>query len=115
LYVSLSDFKLDIFDISNATNIIGTQYDNGSFPVAPNGTLVSSVTPAKYYSFIDFNLNTQLSKFGLINGGPLNGKGLLNEKWESIALLPTFRKANEYFLFSVKYLPSQRLRCPFFC
>jgi hypothetical protein len=33
----------------------------------------------------------------------LNGKGLLNEKWESIAVLPTFRKPNEYFVFSVKY------------
>jgi len=33
----------------------------------------------------------------------LNGPGLLNEKWESIALLPTFRKKNEFFLLSIKY------------
>jgi hypothetical protein len=67
--------------------------------------LKAGIKPAAYYPFIDFNDNTQLAKFGLINGGPLNGPGLLNEKWESIALLPTFRKDNEYFLLSVKYVP----------
>jgi hypothetical protein len=46
-----------------------------------------------------------LAKFGLINGGPVDGPGLLNEKWESIAILPTFRKDNEYFILSVKYFP----------
>jgi hypothetical protein len=73
--------------------------------VAPNGVLNPTVKPAQYFPFIDFNLNSQLSKFHLINGGPLNGPGLLNEKWESIALLPTFRKKNEFFLLSVKYPP----------
>jgi hypothetical protein len=66
--------------------------------------LTPGIEPAAYYPFIDFNDNAQLSRFGLINGGPLDGPGLLNEKWESIALLPTFRKKNEYFLLSVKYI-----------
>ena len=64
---------------------------------------MDGVTPAKYFPFIDFNNNTQLSKFGLINGGPGNGTGLLNEKWESIAVLPTFRKKDEFFIISAKY------------
>ena len=94
---------MDIIDISSATNIIGQKYDTGSNPVAPLGILDPAIIPAVYQPFIDFNLNDQLSKFGLINGGPLNGPGLLNEKWESIAVVPTFRKANEFFIIAAKY------------
>src|SRR5579859_7230826 len=93
--------QVDIFDISKATNIINEKFDEPSTPVSPNDNLDSSITPAKYYPFLSFNDNTQLSKFGLINGGPLNGPGLLNEKWESIALLPTENKENEFFMLSV--------------
>jgi hypothetical protein len=81
--------QADIFDISNATNIVG-QYD------AVNSTIVTNVTtaalkpgivPVTYYPFINYNNNTELAKFGLHNGGAQDFL-LLNEKWESFALLP---------------------------
>jgi hypothetical protein len=99
--------QIDIIDISDATNIVGTKYDNGSNPIAPSGVLLDSIVPAAYYPWLNFNLNSQLSRFSLINGGPVDGPGLLNEKWESIALLPTFRKKNQYFLISCKYVRDQ--------
>ena len=42
-----------------ATNIAGTDFD-GTTPVAPEGKLDPSVTPAKYARFIDMNDNGQL-------------------------------------------------------
>lgn len=53
-------------------------------------------------------MNSELAKFGLHNGGAQDA-GLLNEKWESLALVPVepqghkdkhSKKAREYFLFS---------------
>lgn len=83
----------DVFDISHATNI------SGQFTVAPNGTLNANVTAATYCSWLDFNVNSQLAKFGLHNGGAQDS-GLLNEKWESLSLVPAEAK-DEYYLFSL--------------
>ncbi|CAJ2503874.1 Uu.00g112680.m01.CDS01 [Anthostomella pinea] len=47
----------------------------------------SNITPAQYCTFLDYNVNSQLNRFGLHNGGAQDG-GLLNEKWESLALVP---------------------------
>ncbi|KAL9106649.1 MAG: hypothetical protein Q9227_008369 [Pyrenula ochraceoflavens] len=79
----------DIFDISSATNIKGPTYDcaNCSIASASDGTLKKSITPATVCSFLDFNNNEQLNRFGVHNGGQQDG-GLLNEKWESLALVP---------------------------
>ena len=94
---------MDIIDISCATNIIGTKFDDKSNPVAPEGVLDVTIQPAAYYPFIDFNNNDQLQKFGLVNGGEVNGPGLLNEKWEGVVILPTFRDKNEVFIIVAKY------------
>ena len=75
------------------------------------GTLRPSIRPALNCPFIDFNINAELGKFGLHNGGPQD-PGLLNEKWEGLALLPVNANKNnnkkkardrsdEYFLFAV--------------
>jgi hypothetical protein len=89
---------IDIFDTTGATNIAGTDFD-GTKPVAPEGKLDPSVTPAKYARFIDMNDNTQLNRFGLHNGEPNDGNALY-EKWEAMALLPVLDDAapNDYFL-----------------
>ncbi|KAH0601759.1 hypothetical protein MHUMG1_00638 [Metarhizium humberi] len=84
---------VDIFDISNATNVKGPAHD------AFNASIASTVCP-----LVDFNVKAQLSRFGLHNGGPRDG-GLLNEKWEGIALVPVENEdgkhdAEEYFLFA---------------
>lgn len=54
---------------------------------------MSGITPATLCPFIDYNLNTELNKFTTANGDAIhNGLptdfGLLNEKWEALALLP---------------------------
>lgn len=64
------------------------------------GVLNADITPATVCPFLDFNINAQLNRFGLHNGGPQDG-GLLNEKWEGIALVPVKGgDADEYFLFA---------------
>lgn len=94
---------IDIFDISNATNIAGVTYDAFNASVASSkGVLSSAVQPASYCSFLDFNVNAQLNRFGVHNGGAQDS-GLLNEKWESIATVPVTGDGNdgEYFVFSL--------------
>jgi hypothetical protein len=103
----------DVFDISAATNIKGPQYDSANSSIASTaGELKSGITPATYCSWLDYNVNSELGKFGLHNGGAQDSD-LLNEKWESFALMPAhpdsdYRggcgknrdRCDEYFLFS---------------
>ncbi|KIW49794.1 hypothetical protein PV05_11440 [Exophiala xenobiotica] len=104
---------IDVFDISKATNIAGSTYDCTTCSVASNssGVLNPAIVPATYCPWLDFNVNSQLNRFGLHNGGEQDA-GLLNEKWESIALVPVNPSApkckdgytksdGEYFLFSL--------------
>lgn len=79
---------IDVFDISEATNVKGTEHDsfNGSIASAA-GVVNAGIKPATVCPFIDFNINSQLNRFGLHNGGAQDA-GLLNEKWEGIALVP---------------------------
>ncbi|KIW01249.1 uncharacterized protein PV09_07291 [Verruconis gallopava] len=89
----------DVFDISAATNIVGV-YDAVDGQIATSkGVLNASITPAEYCSFIDYNINAQLNRFGVHNGGDQNST-LLNEKWESLALMPA-EGEDEYYLFSL--------------
>jgi hypothetical protein len=92
--------KILIYDISAATNIAGTRFDDPANPVAPNGVLDSSVRPAARTEFIDINDAAQLAKFGLKNG-PTDDNNNLYEKWEAMTLVPALDPAapNDYFLF----------------
>jgi len=101
---------IDIFDISAATNIKSTASDavNGSIASRDGGVLEAGVTPAQYCPWLDFNVNSELNRFGYANGTVLhNGgeqhAGLLNEKWESIGLVPVNGNGGdgEYYLFSL--------------
>ncbi|WPG97818.1 Putative secreted protein ARB-04696-like protein [Acrodontium crateriforme] len=100
---------VDIFDISNATNVKGATHDCSTCQIASSskGVLNSDITPAQYCSWLDFNVNSQLNKFGAHNGGAMDS-GLLNEKWESLALVPVHPLLSafwpgdqEYFLFAM--------------
>jgi len=53
--------RVELLDLSKATNIAGTAYDGGT-PVAPKGKLDPAVQPATLTSFIDLNDNTQLGR-----------------------------------------------------
>lgn len=100
----------DVFDIANATNVKSLTNDafNGSV-ASPSGMLHTGIQPARYCPWLDFNVNSQLNRFGVHNGGAQDA-GLLNEKWESLALLPveldndsyshSENDGREYFLFS---------------
>ncbi|KXT09052.1 hypothetical protein AC579_4714 [Pseudocercospora musae] len=96
---------VDVFDISAATNIAGKS-DCQTCSAAPAGVLNPNTTAATYFKWLDFNNNAQLNRFGVHNGGAEDA-GLLNEKWESIAVVPVNKGANgkavndEYYLLSL--------------
>jgi hypothetical protein len=91
----------DIFDISSATNIANTDYDLPSGSIAPGGQLVVGITSATYTPFVQYINSTQLARFGLHNGKPVD-QTLINSKWESLALAPVgdHEYPNDYFLFT---------------
>ena len=60
--------QADLFSIASATDIHGSQFDDPAHPVAPGGDLESSITPAKYVSFVNYVDSTQLARFGLHDG-----------------------------------------------
>ena len=102
---SLSVYRnADVFSAlsktANATDLKGLDdYDTVTGSIASSdGVLDSGITPAENCPFLDFNVNSELGKFRLQNGGPQD-QWLLNEKWESLALVPAGER-NEYFLFS---------------
>ena len=101
----------DIFDISGATNIAGQHdaFDGTVVTDVTAGTLNPNIVAATLCPFLDFNINSQLNRFGVHNGGPQDD-GLLNEKWESLALVPVLgdgqdhgdrAEGDEYFLFAL--------------
>lgn len=69
--------QADLFDISGATNIHGTKFDNPKNPVSPNGVLDPSITPATYVPFVNFLDPVQLARFGLHNGMSSSPDGML--------------------------------------
>lgn len=88
------------YDISAATNIAGTAYDEAATPIAPGGVLATGLVPATSTVVIDLNDPAQLAKFGL-NNGPADNANTLSEKWEALALVPALDPAapNDWFLF----------------
>ncbi len=89
-----------LYDISGATNIAGTAFDQPGTPLAPAGVLAPSVVPAARTEFIDLNDRAQLAKFGLHNGLPDDADNL-SEKWEALALMPALDATapDDWFLF----------------
>lgn len=105
---SLSVYRqADIFSISpntGATNIKSNGNDAVCASIAsPLGVLNPGINPAAYCSFLDYNVNSELGKFGLHNGGAQD-QYLLNEKWESLSLVPVDGQNGddgEWYLFSL--------------
>lgn len=115
----------DIFDISGstgATDIKSSDNDKttGSIASPDKGKLNKGINPATYCPFLDFNVASQLGRFGLHNGGqdPSSSPSSsstssssssipftrLNEKWESLTLVPVDGDRGddgEWFLFSL--------------
>ncbi len=89
--------RVDLIDISAATNILGQPYEA---QIAPGGVLNPAIAPAAYVPWLNINDNTELARFGLVNG-VVPGLDNLSEKWEGLALLPALDPdaPNDYFLF----------------
>ncbi len=101
---SLSIYRnADIIDISNATNVMGIDDASDGQIASDKGELNSDITPAEYCPWLSYNNNDQLNRFGVHNGGDID-QSLLNEKWESLALMPLEdcddSDGQEYFLLS---------------
>src|SRR2546423_8640115 len=80
--------QVDIFDTSNATNIKSDHYDSTTGAIANNqGELLDNIVPAQYFPFLNINDSSELARFKLHNGGNQDSS-LLNEKWESLAIVP---------------------------
>ncbi|MBZ9846719.1 esterase-like activity of phytase family protein [Mesorhizobium sp. CA14] len=92
--------KIEIVDLSLATDIANGPFDAADKPVAPKGKLDPSVTPAKLTPFIDINDKGELGRFGLHNGAP-NDRNNLSEKWEAMSLVSVLdpKLPDDYFLF----------------
>ncbi|KAF7588557.1 hypothetical protein BBP40_005512 [Aspergillus hancockii] len=99
----------DILSVSNSTTDLKGAYDGvGDSIASAKGKLKDGITPAEYCSFLDFNVEGELAKFGLHNGGEQDAF-LLNEKWEGLGIVPVEAEEHskrggkgrkEYFLFS---------------
>ncbi|KAI1798159.1 esterase-like activity of phytase-domain-containing protein [Ganoderma leucocontextum] len=99
---SESSYKqADLIDITNATDIHNTKFDDPSNPIATDGKLDDSINPATYVSFVSFIDSVQLARFGVHNGNPVD-QTLIDAKWESLALAPAGDPdyPNDYFLFT---------------
>ncbi|KAI6912259.1 3-phytase [Hortaea werneckii] len=83
---------IDIVSQRDATNILD-QEGPAAISIAPGGYLLPDIVVEDYCPFIDLNNATDLARFNLHNGGGGGGGGTshtteLNEKWESIAIIP---------------------------
>jgi len=93
---------VDIFSLKGATNIKSATNDaTGGSIASAAGVLKAGIKPATYCPWLDFNINSELSKFSLTNGGPTTSLNGLNEKWEGLALVPVHDSKDEYFLIAV--------------
>lgn len=82
---SLSVYRhIDVFDISEATDIAGDAYDCETCAVADDdGNLDKNITAATYCPFLDFNVNSQLERFGMHNGGDQDSTLLVSEHFKT--------------------------------
>lgn len=79
---SLSVYRhIDVFDVAGATDVRGSEYDCEDCAVASaKGALDDAITPAAYCGFLDFNVNSELGKFGAHNGGDQDSGLLVSVK-----------------------------------
>jgi len=96
---------VDVFDIDDASDIKNSKYNCKTCSIASAlGKLKDDIDPAKYCTFLDFNINSELNKVGLSNGPETSLLGSMPEKWDSLAMVPVDGKKgsdDQWFLFSM--------------
>ena len=93
--------QVDVIDLAGATNVLnGCGGFCSEAQIAPGGVLDPDITPASLVPFLDINDESELSRFGLRNGG-LDDANNLSEKWEGLALVSALDPLapNDFFLF----------------
>lgn len=90
-----------LVDTAGATNIAGTTFETSTTPVAPGGTLVSSVIPMQQVELVNVLNTTQLTKFGANIVNNPTTRLTLSEKLEGMALAPVLEEnaPQDFFLF----------------
>lgn len=89
-----------LVDTAGATNLAGTDFETTTKPLAPDGVLAQSVTPAAQAELINLINPDQLARFGLNVDNAASNAFTLPEKLEALALVPTLdpKTPNDAFL-----------------
>ncbi len=94
-------------NISNATNLSATKFENSYKAAAPKGALKDTIKAIECVDFIDILNENELEKFNLnIDANTSkpqrqDDENTLSEKWESLAIAPLIdsKFPNDFFLF----------------
>lgn len=92
--------SVQLVDFSGATNIVGA-YDAQGAKIATGGVLDPAITPASALEVINLISPDDLARFGFNVNTAAPNAATIQEKWESMALVPDLSTAdpNDYFLF----------------
>jgi len=91
---------VQLIDIAKATNLAGTDYETTARPVAPNGVLSETITPAAATELVNVIAPAQVARLGLNLDNAATNAFTLPEKLEAMALAPALDPAapNDVFL-----------------
>ncbi len=89
-----------LVDISGATNLAGTPYEQGTQPVAHDGALAPGVVPAQQTELVNMLNPVQLAKLGINLDVMPSTPDTLPEKLEAMAIVPALdpKGPNDVFL-----------------
>ncbi|ESQ83067.1 hypothetical protein AEAC466_14485 [Asticcacaulis sp. AC466] len=89
-----------LIDVTGATNLAGTPYEQGTQPVARNGQLVDGIVPVQQTELINMLNPVQLARFGMNLTVAPSTSMTLPEKLEAMAIAPALdpKAPNDVFL-----------------
>lgn len=90
-----------LVDITGATNLVDTPYEDAVTPIATAGSLVSGIVPAAQVELVNMLNVTQLNRFGMNLNTQASTVTSLSEKWEALGLAPVLEEnaPQDFFLF----------------
>lgn len=88
-----------LVDLSAATNLAGTPYEQDVTPIARDGVLNPDITPAAQAELVNFLNPTQLARFGMDLAVAPSTATSLPEKLEALALAPALDTAAPHDVF----------------
>lgn len=87
-----------LVDLSGATNLAGTPYEQDVKPVAPKGVLSPDIKPAAQVELVNLLNPVQLGRFGVDLAVSPSTPRSLPEKLEAMALAPALDRTGDVFL-----------------